>query len=32
VSLMGIVLYLGVVLLERLLIPWHASLRGDQPA
>lgn len=31
VSLMGIVLYLGVVLLERLLIPWHASLRGDQP-
>ncbi|HJT63433.1 MAG TPA: ABC transporter permease [Candidatus Limnocylindria bacterium] len=32
VSLMGIVLYLAVVLLERLLIPWHASLRGDQPA
>jgi NitT/TauT family transport system permease protein len=32
VSLMGIVLYLGVALLERLLIPWHASLRGDQPA
>jgi NitT/TauT family transport system permease protein len=32
VSLMGIVLYLGVVVLERLLIPWHASLRGEQPA
>lgn len=32
VSLIGIVLYLGVVLLERLLIPWHASLRGDRPA
>jgi NitT/TauT family transport system permease protein len=31
VSLIGIVLYLAVVLLERLLIPWHASLRGDQP-
>jgi NitT/TauT family transport system permease protein len=32
VSLMGIALYLAVVLLERLVIPWHASLRGDQPA
>jgi NitT/TauT family transport system permease protein len=30
VSLIGIVLYLAVVLLERLVIPWHASLRGDQ--
>ncbi len=32
VSLTGIVLYLAVVLLERLLIPWHASVRGEQPA
>jgi NitT/TauT family transport system permease protein len=32
VSLIGIVLYLAVVLLERLVIPWHASMRGDQPA
>jgi NitT/TauT family transport system permease protein len=32
VSAIGIALYLGVVLLERLLIPWHASIRGDQPA
>ncbi|HEY7451102.1 MAG TPA: ABC transporter permease [Candidatus Limnocylindria bacterium] len=30
VSLIGIVLYLAVVLLERLVIPWHASMRGDQ--
>ena len=32
VSLIGIVLYLAVVLVERLVIPWHASVRGDQPA
>jgi len=32
VSLCGIVLYLGVVVLERVLIPWHPSMRGDQPA
>jgi NitT/TauT family transport system permease protein len=32
VSLTGIVMYLGVVLLERLLIPWHPSLRGDRLA
>lgn len=32
VSLTGIVMYMAVVLLERLLIPWHPSVRGDQPA
>ena len=32
VSVIGIVMYLAVVLLERLLIPWHPSLRGDQLA
>jgi len=32
VSLTGIVLYLLVVALERVLIPWHPSMRGDQPA
>lgn len=32
VSLAGIVLYLGVVVLERVLIPWHPSMRGDQRA
>lgn len=32
VSLMGIVMYLAVVLLERILIPWHPSIRGDKPA
>ena len=32
VSLTGIVLYLLVVVLERLLIPWHPSLRSDRPA
>jgi NitT/TauT family transport system permease protein len=31
VSVIGIVLYLGVALLERIVIPWHASIRGDQP-
>ncbi len=30
VSLTGIVLYLLVVALERVLIPWHPSLRGDR--
>jgi len=32
VSLTGIVLYLMVVGLERLLIPWHPSVRGEKPA
>ena len=32
VSLSGIVMYLVVVVLERVLIPWHPSMRGDQPA
>ena len=27
----GIVFYLAVVVLERWLIPWHASVRGDEP-
>ena len=27
----GISLYLAVVLLERWLIPWHASVRGEEP-
>ena len=26
----GIVFYLAIVLLERILIPWHASLRGQE--
>ena len=32
VSLTGIVMYLLVAALERVLIPWHPSLRGDRPA
>jgi NitT/TauT family transport system permease protein len=32
VSMTGIVLYLIVAALERLLIPWHPSVRGDTPA
>ncbi len=32
VSLTGIVMYLMVVGLERLLIPWHPSIRGDKVA
>jgi NitT/TauT family transport system permease protein len=32
VSVIGIALYLVVVVLERLLIPWHPSVRGDKPA
>jgi ABC-type nitrate/sulfonate/bicarbonate transport system permease component len=31
VSVMGIGLYLIVVAVERVAIPWHASVRGDQP-
>lgn len=31
VSAMGIGLYLIVVAIERVAIPWHASVRGDQP-
>jgi NitT/TauT family transport system permease protein len=27
----GIAFYLGVVALERVLIPWHASVRGEEP-
>jgi NitT/TauT family transport system permease protein len=29
-AIVGIALYAGVAALERLLIPWHASLRGDE--
>ena len=32
VSLAGIAMYLAVVALERVLIPWHASLRGEEPS
>jgi len=32
VSLMGIGLYLVVVVLERLVIPWHPSVRGEAPS
>jgi len=32
VSLMGIGLYLVVVTLERMVIPWHASVRGESPS
>jgi NitT/TauT family transport system permease protein len=32
VSLTGIVMYLMVVGLERLFIPWHPSVRGEKPA
>jgi NitT/TauT family transport system permease protein len=28
----GILFYLAVVALERVLIPWHASVRGEEPA
>jgi NitT/TauT family transport system permease protein len=27
----GIVFYLAVVAIERLVIPWHASVRGHEP-
>ncbi|MGH2446800.1 MAG: ABC transporter permease [Candidatus Limnocylindria bacterium] len=28
----GIAFYLAIVALERILIPWHASVRGEEPA
>ena len=31
-AITGIVFYLLVVALERTLIPWHASVRGEEPA
>ncbi len=31
-SVAGILAYLGVVALERRLIPWHASVRAERPA
>ena len=30
-ALTGIVFYLAVVILERIFIPWHASIRSDEP-
>jgi len=30
-AITGIVFYLAVVALERVLIPWHASVRGEEP-
>lgn len=30
-ALTGIVFYLAVVVLERIFIPWHASIRSDEP-
>ncbi len=32
VSLMGVGLYLIVIMIERLAIPWHASVRGETPS
>jgi NitT/TauT family transport system permease protein len=32
VSLMGIVMYLAVLAIEQLAIPWHASVRGERVA
>ena len=32
VSIAGVAMYVAVVVLERALIPWHASLRAEQPA
>ena len=29
IALAGVALYVGILVLERLLIPWHPSLRGD---
>jgi NitT/TauT family transport system permease protein len=31
-STTGIVLYLAIVAIERVLIPWHPSVRGERPA
>ena len=31
-SIAGITMYLAVVALERALIPWHSSLRGEEPS
>jgi NitT/TauT family transport system permease protein len=30
-AISGITMYLAVVALERVLIPWHASVRGEEP-
>jgi NitT/TauT family transport system permease protein len=32
VALVGMAMYLLAVAIERVLIPWHPSVRGDQPA
>jgi NitT/TauT family transport system permease protein len=31
VSAIGVAMYLAVVAIERLVIPWHASVRGERP-
>ena len=30
-AVMGVALYLAIAALERVLIPWHASIRADEP-
>ena len=32
VAIAGVTMYVAVVALERALIPWHASLRGEEPS
>jgi NitT/TauT family transport system permease protein len=32
VAIAGVTMYVVVVALERALIPWHASLRGEEPS
>jgi NitT/TauT family transport system permease protein len=32
VAVAGIAMYVAILAVERVLIPWHASMRGDQPA
>jgi NitT/TauT family transport system permease protein len=32
VAIAGVTMYVAVLVLERALIPWHASLRGDEPS
>jgi NitT/TauT family transport system permease protein len=32
VSLMGIVMYVAVLAIEQVVIPWHHSVRGDRPS
>jgi ABC-type nitrate/sulfonate/bicarbonate transport system permease component len=32
VAIAGVTMYLAVLALERALIPWHPSLRGEEPS